>query len=264
MKNFESINSYIINWSSHVKTFLHVNMLAINHRTIWSIWSMICNHSSSFLANRIRIRSRIINLMSLITSIDVIASIILKNNPSAFDRDQDQIIQMNRAFHMIEGKIISIERSYHIIRSSTIGRKNVASYAIKLIADQSIILERSEMHQKHNWKNVSTNRLINLIISKKKIEKNAFFNTSLNTSLITKTLILRPNSLTKWKHSLWKLTFRKHKSVTATFLQGKSWNESSQWNLSTEMSKEVFKNNTANRKNNKFNNLFKVNYVNNY
>ena len=53
-------------------------------------------------------------------------------------------------------------------------------------------------------------------------------------------------------------------SVIITFFQKKNWNESSQWNLSIEMFKKFFKNNAANRKNNKFSNLFKINYINNY
>ena len=91
--------------------------------------------------------------MPFTTSIDVITSVILKNNlSSVFDRDQDQIIQINRAFHTIEKKmiLIKIERSYHTIRGSTIEKRNVASYATELIADQSIILEKSEMHQEHD------------------------------------------------------------------------------------------------------------------
>ena len=63
---------------------------------------MICNHLSSFSANCIRIKSRIINLMLLIISIDVIATTILENGL--------QIIQINHALHTIEKKIISIER----------------------------------------------------------------------------------------------------------------------------------------------------------
>ena len=59
---------------------------------------------------------------------------------------------MNRAFHTIEKKMISIEieRSYYTIQDNTIEKKNVISYATELIADQSIILERSEMHKKHD------------------------------------------------------------------------------------------------------------------
>ena len=77
--------------------------------------------------------------MSFTTSIDVIN---LEND--------SQMIQINHALHTIEKKIIPIERSYHIIRDSTIEEKNVVLYATKLIANQSIILERSEMHQKHD------------------------------------------------------------------------------------------------------------------
>ena len=72
---------------------------------------MICSHLLSFSTNRIHIRPRIINQMPLITSIDVIASAILEGNLSlVFDRDQDQIIQMNRALHTIGKKITPTER----------------------------------------------------------------------------------------------------------------------------------------------------------
>ena len=76
--------------------------------------------------------------MSLTTSINVINL-----------KDGFQMIQIS---HTIEKKMISIEneRSYHTTRSSTIEKKNVASYATELIADQSIILEKSEIHQKHD------------------------------------------------------------------------------------------------------------------
>ena len=114
---------------------------------------MICSHSSLFSANCIHIKSRIIsNRKSFITSIDVIASVILKNNFNfVFDRDQNQV-QINRALHTIEKKMISIEveRSYHTIQSSTIEKKNVVSYTTELIVDQSIIFEKSEMHQTHD------------------------------------------------------------------------------------------------------------------
>ena len=135
---FDSIVSYIINWSSHAKRSLHVSMLVINRRTAWLIWSMICSYSLSFSANRIRIRSRIINLMSLITSIGVIATIILE--------DDFQMIQINHAFHTIEKKIISIEieRWFYTIQ------KNDVLYARKLIADSAIIFEKSEIFIKSN------------------------------------------------------------------------------------------------------------------
>ena len=45
---------------------------------------------------------------------------------------------------------IKIERSYYIIRGSSIEGKNVALYATELIVNQSIIFEKSKMHQKHN------------------------------------------------------------------------------------------------------------------
>ena len=54
------------------------------------------------------------------------------------------------------------------------------------------------------------------------------------------------------------------KILLLRFFKKKNWNESSQWNLSIEMFKKILKNSAANRKNNKFNNLFKINYVNNY
>ena len=140
MRNFEPINSYIINWSSHVKKSLHVSMLASNRQIAWSIWSMICNYSSLRSINHISTKSTVIsfNLRPLTTSIDVIATTILENGL--------QIIQINHAFYTIEKKIISIEieRWFHTIQ------KNDVSYAKKLIADQAIILEKSEMHTENS------------------------------------------------------------------------------------------------------------------
>ena len=83
--------------------------------------------------------------MSFITLINVIASIILKNNFSpVLDRYQ---IQINYAFHTIEKKIISIEIERWFY---TIQKKN-ASYARKLIADSAIIFEKkNEIFIKNN------------------------------------------------------------------------------------------------------------------
>ena len=75
-------------------------------------------------------------------------------------------------------------------------KKKVVLYATKLIADQSIIFEKSEMHQKHDWKKVSTNYSTNQIISQKKTETNRCFNIWLIISAIMRTLILILNSLT--------------------------------------------------------------------
>ena len=192
-KNFNLIDSYTTNWLQHVKRFLHVSMHISNCSIAWSIWSMIYNHSSSFSANHIHIRSKIISQKSLTTSIDVIASVIAEDNLSfVFDCDQ---IQMNRAFYTIEKKmiLIEIERSYHTIQNSTMKKRNVASYATELIVNQSIIFEKNEMHQKHDWKNVSTNHSTDQIINQKRTKTNKCFNIWLIISAVMRALILMLN-----------------------------------------------------------------------